>query len=67
MENLVEELIRQNQALMEALKEQRGSTSTNQKVTVSFDKYDEASETFDSFIERFQAFLDIQNVPKETC
>ncbi|GFU40669.1 transposon Tf2-9 polyprotein [Trichonephila clavipes] len=33
------------------------------KVTVQFDKFDEENENFDSFIERFETYLDVQNVP----
>lgn len=62
MEELVQQLIKQNEALMQALKEK--SEYKQDKVTVSFEKFDEAVENFDSFIERFEAFLDIQNVPE---
>ncbi|GFX09182.1 transposon Tf2-9 polyprotein, partial [Trichonephila clavipes] len=40
--------------------------SHSHKVTVQFDKFDEENENFDSFIERFETYLDVQNVPIAT-
>ncbi|GFU18757.1 uncharacterized protein K02A2.6, partial [Trichonephila clavipes] len=37
--------------------------SHSHKVTVQFDKFDEENENFDSFIEGFETYLDVQNVP----
>ncbi|GFR31198.1 hypothetical protein TNCT_332651 [Trichonephila clavata] len=37
--------------------------SSSHKVTVQFEKFDEENENFDSFIERFETYLDVQNVP----
>ncbi|XP_054723430.1 uncharacterized protein K02A2.6-like [Uloborus diversus] len=62
MEKLVEQLIKQNEALMAALQEK--SDHKQDRISVSFEKFDENTENFDSFIERFEAFLDIQNVPE---
>ncbi|GFT90844.1 uncharacterized protein K02A2.6 [Trichonephila clavipes] len=54
-------LTRQNQDLIRAL--QIRNDSHSHKVTVQFDKFDEENENFDSFIERFETYLDVQNVP----
>ncbi|GFW17193.1 transposon Tf2-9 polyprotein [Trichonephila clavipes] len=53
--------LRQNQDLIRAL--QIRDDSHSHKVTVQFDKFDEENENFDSFIERFETYLDVQNVP----
>ncbi|GFX74227.1 uncharacterized protein TNCV_2912601 [Trichonephila clavipes] len=54
-------LQRQNQDLIRAL--QIRDDSHSHKVTVQFDKFDEENENFDSFIERFETYLDVQNEP----
>ncbi|GFU07178.1 transposon Tf2-9 polyprotein [Trichonephila clavipes] len=61
MEQQIADLLRQNQDLIRAL--QIRDDSHSHKVTVQFDKFDEENENFDSFIERFETYLDIQNVP----
>ncbi|GFW76444.1 transposon Tf2-9 polyprotein [Trichonephila clavipes] len=61
MEQQIADLLRQNQDLIRAL--QIRDDSHSHKVTVQFDKFDEESENFDSFIERFETYLDVQNVP----
>ncbi|GFX94046.1 uncharacterized protein K02A2.6 [Trichonephila clavipes] len=61
MEQQIADLLRQNQDLIRAL--QIRDDSHSHKVTVQFDKFDEENENFDSFIERFETYLDVQNVP----
>ncbi|GFV56303.1 transposon Tf2-6 polyprotein [Trichonephila clavipes] len=61
MEQQIADLLRQNQDLIRALKIRDDSHS--HKVTVQFEKFDEENENFDSFIERFETYLDVQNVP----
>ncbi|GFR26337.1 hypothetical protein TNCT_385321 [Trichonephila clavata] len=61
MEQQIVELLRQNQELIRAL--QIRDHSYSHKVTVQFEKFDEENENFDSFIERFETYLDVQNVP----
>ncbi|GFS72508.1 transposon Tf2-9 polyprotein [Trichonephila clavipes] len=61
MEQQIADLLRQNQDLIRALQIREDSHS--HKVTVQFDKFDEENENFDSFIERFETYLDVQNVP----
>ncbi|GFX19438.1 retrovirus-related Pol polyprotein from transposon 412 [Trichonephila clavipes] len=61
MEQQIADLLRQNQDLIRAL--QIRDDSYSHKVTVQFEKFDEENENFDSFIERFETYLDIQNVP----
>lgn len=64
MEQLVATLIEQNKMLMESLKQKPAETSNTNKVSgVTLEKYDENVETFECFLERFEAYLDIQNVP----
>ncbi|GFT25680.1 uncharacterized protein K02A2.6 [Trichonephila clavipes] len=61
MEQQIADLLRQNQDLIRALQIREDSHS--HKVTVQFEKFDEENENFDSFIERFETYLDVQNVP----
>ncbi|GFW00810.1 transposon Tf2-6 polyprotein [Trichonephila clavipes] len=61
MEQQIADLLRQNQDLIRAL--QIRDDSHSHKVTVQFEKFDEQNENFDSFIERFETYLDVQNVP----
>ncbi|GFQ65697.1 transposon Tf2-6 polyprotein [Trichonephila clavata] len=61
MEQQIAELLRQNQEMIRALKIRDYSSSY--KVTVQFEKFGEENENFDSFIERFETYLDVQNVP----
>ncbi|GFX47845.1 uncharacterized protein K02A2.6 [Trichonephila clavipes] len=61
MEQQIADLLRQNQDLIRAL--QIRDDFHSHKVTVQFDKFDEENENFDSFIERFETYLDVQNVP----
>ncbi|GFX57888.1 transposon Tf2-9 polyprotein [Trichonephila clavipes] len=61
MEQQIADLLRQNQDLIRAL--QIRDDSHSHKVTVQFEKFDEENENFDSFIERFETYLDVQNVP----
>ncbi|GFR31114.1 uncharacterized protein K02A2.6 [Trichonephila clavata] len=61
MEQQIAELLRQNQELIRAL--QIRDHSSSHKVTVQFEKFDEENENFDSFVERFETYLDVQNVP----
>ncbi|GFR14890.1 uncharacterized protein K02A2.6 [Trichonephila clavata] len=61
MEQQIVELLRQKQELIRAL--QIRDHSSSHKVTVQFEKLDEENENFDSFIERFETYLDVQNVP----
>ncbi|GFX15958.1 transposon Tf2-6 polyprotein [Trichonephila clavipes] len=61
MEQQIADLLRQNKDLIRAL--QIRDDSHSHKVTVQFDKFDEENENFDSFIERFETYLDVQNVP----
>ncbi|GFS80980.1 uncharacterized protein K02A2.6 [Trichonephila clavipes] len=61
MEQQIADLLRQNQDLIRALQIRENSHS--HKVTVQFEKFDEENENFDSFIERFETYLDVQNVP----
>ncbi|GFU63929.1 retrovirus-related Pol polyprotein from transposon 412 [Trichonephila clavipes] len=61
MEQQIADLLRQNQDFIRAL--QIRDDSHSHKVTVQFDKFDEENENFDSFIERFETYLDVQNVP----
>ncbi|GFV62457.1 uncharacterized protein K02A2.6 [Trichonephila clavipes] len=61
MEQQIADLLRQNQDFIRALQIREDSHS--HKVTVQFDKFDEENENFDSFIERFETYLDVQNVP----
>ncbi|GFV74570.1 transposon Tf2-9 polyprotein [Trichonephila clavipes] len=61
MEQQIADLLRQNQDLIRAL--QIRDDSHSHKVTVQFDKFEEENENFDSFIERFETYLDVQNVP----
>ncbi|GFW88646.1 retrovirus-related Pol polyprotein from transposon 412 [Trichonephila clavipes] len=61
MEQKIADLLRQNQDLIRGL--QIRDDSHSHKVTVQFDKFDEENENFDSFIERFETYLDVQNVP----
>ncbi|GFR23918.1 uncharacterized protein K02A2.6 [Trichonephila clavata] len=61
MEQQIAELLRQNQELIRAL--QIRDHSSSHKVTVQFEKFDEENENFDSFIEGFETYLDVQNVP----
>ncbi|GFR08750.1 retrovirus-related Pol polyprotein from transposon 17.6 [Trichonephila clavata] len=61
MEKQIAELLRQNQELIRAL--QIRDHSSSHKVTVQFEKFDEENKSFDSFIERFETYLDVQNVP----
>ncbi|GFV04606.1 transposon Tf2-9 polyprotein [Trichonephila clavipes] len=61
MEQQIADLFRQNQDLIRAL--QIRDDSHSHKVTVQFEKFDEENENFDSFIERFETYLDVQNVP----
>ncbi|GFW10759.1 uncharacterized protein K02A2.6 [Trichonephila clavipes] len=61
MEQQIADLLRQNQDLILALQIREDSYS--HKVTVQFEKFDEENENFVSFIERFETYLDVQNVP----
>ncbi|GFW26878.1 transposon Tf2-9 polyprotein [Trichonephila clavipes] len=61
MEQQIAGLLRQNQDLIRAL--QIRDDSHSHKVTVQFEKFDEENENFDSFIERFETYLDGHNVP----
>ncbi|GFV46539.1 retrovirus-related Pol polyprotein from transposon 412 [Trichonephila clavipes] len=61
MEQQIADLLRQNQDLIRALQIREDSYS--HKVTVQFEKFDEENENFDSFIERLETYLDVQNVP----
>ncbi|GFR32279.1 transposon Tf2-6 polyprotein [Trichonephila clavata] len=61
MEQQITELLRQNEELIRAL--QNRDHSSSHKVTVQFKKFDKENENFDSFIERFQTYLDVQNMP----
>ncbi|GFQ85762.1 uncharacterized protein K02A2.6 [Trichonephila clavata] len=61
MKQQITELLRQNQELIRAL--QIRDHSSSHKVTVQFEKFDEENENFDSFIERFETYLDVQKVP----
>ncbi|GFR14109.1 hypothetical protein TNCT_280121 [Trichonephila clavata] len=61
MEQQIAELLRQNQELIREL--QIRDHSSSQKVTVQIEKFDEENENFNSFIERFETYLDVQNVP----
>ncbi|GFQ86989.1 retrovirus-related Pol polyprotein from transposon 412 [Trichonephila clavata] len=61
MKQQITELLRQNQELIRAL--QIRDHSSSHKVTVQFEKFDEENENFDSFIERFKTYLDVQKVP----
>ncbi|GFU95934.1 retrovirus-related Pol polyprotein from transposon 412 [Trichonephila clavipes] len=61
MEQQIADLLLQNQDLIRALQIREDSHS--HKVTVQFEKFDEENENFDSFIERFETDLDVQNVP----
>ncbi|GFW23910.1 uncharacterized protein K02A2.6 [Trichonephila clavipes] len=61
VEQQIADLLRQNQDLIRALQIREDSHS--HKVTVQFEKFDEENENFDSFIERFETYLDVQNVP----
>ncbi|GFT53243.1 uncharacterized protein K02A2.6 [Trichonephila clavipes] len=61
MEQQIADLLRQNQDLIRALQIREDSHS--HKVTVQFEKFDEENENFDSFVERFETYLDVQNVP----
>ncbi|GFV20334.1 retrovirus-related Pol polyprotein from transposon 412 [Trichonephila clavipes] len=61
MEQQIADLLRQNPDLIRALQIREDSHS--HKVTVQFEKFDEENENFDSFIERFETYLDVQNVP----
>ncbi|GBN32035.1 Uncharacterized protein K02A2.6 [Araneus ventricosus] len=63
MEQHIAELLKQNQELILALQRTHGSS---QKVTVQFEKFDEENENFDSFLERFQTYLDVQNIPADS-
>ncbi|GFT70170.1 uncharacterized protein K02A2.6 [Trichonephila clavipes] len=60
MEQQIADLLRQNQDLIRALQIREDSHS--HKVTVQFEKFED-HENFDSFIERFETYLDVQNVP----
>ncbi|GFW52290.1 transposon Tf2-6 polyprotein [Trichonephila clavipes] len=60
MEQQIADLLRQNQDLIRTL--QIRDDSHSHKVTVQFEKFEE-NENFDSFIERFKTYLDVQNVP----
>ncbi|GFV27295.1 uncharacterized protein K02A2.6 [Trichonephila clavipes] len=60
VEQQIAELLRQNQELIRVL--QNRDNSSNHKVTVQFEKFDEEKENFDNFTERFETFLVIQNV-----
>ncbi|GFR32929.1 retrovirus-related Pol polyprotein from transposon 412 [Trichonephila clavata] len=60
MEQQIAELLRQNQELIRALHIRDHSSS--HKITVQFEKFDDENENFDSFIERFETYLDVQNV-----
>ncbi|GFX02852.1 retrovirus-related Pol polyprotein from transposon 412 [Trichonephila clavipes] len=61
MEQQIADMLRQNQDLIRAL--QIRDDSHSHKVTVQFEKFDEENENFYSFIERFETYLDVQNVP----
>ncbi|GFX59067.1 uncharacterized protein K02A2.6 [Trichonephila clavipes] len=61
MEHQIADLLRQNQDLIRAL--QIRDDSHSHKATVQFEKFDEENENFDTFIERFETYLDVQNVP----
>ncbi|GFR05782.1 transposon Tf2-6 polyprotein [Trichonephila clavata] len=61
MEQQIAELLRQNQELIRAL--QIRDHSSSPKETVQFEKCDEENENFDSCIERFETYSDVQNVP----
>ncbi|GFT85779.1 uncharacterized protein K02A2.6 [Trichonephila clavipes] len=61
MEQQIADLFRKNQDLIRAL--QIRDDSHSHKVTVQFEKFDEENENFDSFIERFETYLAVQNVP----
>ncbi|GBM53259.1 hypothetical protein AVEN_128425-1 [Araneus ventricosus] len=63
MKQHIAELLKQNQELILALQRTHGSS---QKVTVQFEKFDEENENFDSFFERFQTYLDVQNIPADS-
>ncbi|GBN68939.1 Transposon Tf2-6 polyprotein [Araneus ventricosus] len=63
MEQHISELLKQNQELVLALQRTHGSS---QKVTVQFEKFDEENENFDCFFERFQTYLDVQNIPADS-
>ncbi|GFX79426.1 uncharacterized protein K02A2.6 [Trichonephila clavipes] len=60
MEQRTADMFRQNQDLIRAL--QIRDDSHSHKVTVQFEKFDVENENFDSFIERFETYLDVQNV-----
>ncbi|GBM08350.1 hypothetical protein AVEN_108354-1 [Araneus ventricosus] len=62
MEQHISELLKQNQELILALQRTHGSS---QKVTVQFEKFDEENENFGRFFERFQTYLDVQNIPAD--
>ncbi|GFT09235.1 transposon Tf2-6 polyprotein [Trichonephila clavipes] len=61
MEQQIADMLRQNQDLIRAL--QIRDDSHSHKVTIQFEKFDEEKENYDSFIERFETYLDVQNVP----
>lgn len=62
-------LLEQNNALVEMLRlqsqTQTVSIPQNKNVNVQFEKYDESAESWDSYIDRFTAFLDVQNISIE--
>lgn len=72
-QDIINKLIDQNNALMEAIKlnnrdvesETATPTQNNKVIGVQFDKFDESSERWDSFIDRFIAYMDVQNIPNE--
>ncbi|GFQ66953.1 uncharacterized protein K02A2.6 [Trichonephila clavata] len=61
MEQQIAEFLRQNQDLIRVL--QNRDHSSSHKITVQFEKFDKKKEDFNSFIERFETYLDVQNVP----
>lgn len=66
MDELVSKLVEQNQALIAALQQSSETKVQTQKVVgVTVSKYDENEESFDTYIERFTAYLDTQGVPVE--
>lgn len=62
MEAQVAQILQQNQELLNTLANRLGS---NQKVAVQFEKFNEETELFDSFVERLENYMDIQKVSAE--
>ena len=79
MESQMEKLVEQNAALsdsvgklLQAITLQANLNGRNEASTqvsaapgIPFDKYDEQCEDFESFIQRFNAYLDLKNIPNE--